>query len=126
MLVFIVALALLTGIVGVMFQNIRETQTVSNEPEERPLQVYRQTPCPLDAVTFEKLVVSAKTLEDGIKEKSWEYDARAYDEKLKSAQALAKQNRYRDAFREQCRSMLVLMDAVHRYRGKNEDFKPLW
>jgi hypothetical protein len=109
-----------------MFQNIRETQTISNEPEERPLQVYRQTPCPLDAVTFEKLVLSAKSLEDGIKEKSWEYDARGYDEKLKAAQAHARQNRYRDACREQCRAMLVLMDAVHRYRGKNEDFKPLW
>jgi serine/threonine protein phosphatase PrpC len=127
LMVFIVAaLTLLTGIVGVMFQNIRETQTVSNEPEERPLQVYRQTPCPLDAVTFEKLVISAKMLEDGIKEKLWEYDARTHDEKQKAAQALAKQNRYRDACREQCRAMLVLMDAVHRYRGKNEDFKPLW
>lgn len=127
LVVFIVAaLALLTGLVGLMVQNFRETQAVTNEPEERPLQVYRQTPCPLDFATFEKLLQSAKTLEDGIKEKSWEYDARSYDEKLKTAQALAKQNRYRDAFREQCRAMLVLMDAVHRYRGKNEDFKPLW
>ena len=34
--------------------------------------------------------------------------------------------KFGDAFREECRAMLVLMEAVHRYRGKNEDFKPLW
>lgn len=125
--VFIVAaLALLAGLLGLMVQSIRETRKTAQQPEERPLQVYRQTQCLLDAATFEKLAQSAKTLEEGIKEKSWEYDARAYEEKLKQAQALLKQNRFRDAFREQCRAMLVLMDAVHRYRGKNEDFKPLW
>jgi serine/threonine protein phosphatase PrpC len=127
LLVFIVAaIALLAGIIGLLIQNFRETQVVTKEPEERPLQVYRQTPCPLDAQTFEKLAQSAKSLEDGIKEKSWEYDARTYEEKIKSAQNLFRQNRFSDAFREQCRAMLVLMDAVHRYRGKNEDFKPLW
>ena len=32
----------------------------------------------------------------------------------------------REEHREQCRAMLVLMEAVHAYRGKNEDFKPVW
>ena len=90
------------------------------------MQVYRQTPCPLDASIYEKLVQSAKTLEDSIKEKNWEYDARGYQEHVRLAAAHFKQQRFREAFREQCRAMLILMDDVHRYRGKNEDFKPVW
>jgi len=118
---------LLTGIVIMMVQNFRETRKLAApSPDERPLQVYRQTPCPLDAAIYEKLVQSAHTLEESIKEKNWEYDSRTYQEKLKLAAAHFKQARLREAFREQCRAMLVLMEDVHRYRGKNEDFKPVW
>jgi protein phosphatase len=126
-LIFIVAvLSLMTGIVTLMVQNFRETQKLANETEARPLQVYRQTACPLDATIYEKLVQSAKALEENIKEKQWDYDEKAYQERLKQAAELFEHKRHRDAFREQCRAMLVLMDAVHAYRGKNEDFKPLW
>jgi PPM family protein phosphatase len=118
--------ALLGGILTLMLQHIRETRKVSAAPEERVLQVYRQTPCPLDAAIYERLVQSAQTLESDIKEKQWVYDAHGYHEKLKLAAAHFKQQRFREAFREQCRAMLVLMEAVHLYRGKNEDFKPLW
>ncbi len=124
---FIVAgFSLLGGIVALMAQSFWENRKPAEKPAERPLQVYRQTPCPLDAATYERLVESAKGLEDSIKEKQWEYDARGYQEKLRLATAHFKHQRFREAFREQCRAMLVLMEAVHRYRGKNEDFKPMW
>jgi protein phosphatase len=127
LLAFIVSgLAIMGGIVTLMVQSFRETRTVAPEPEVRPLQVYRQTSCPLDAATYDRLVESAKSLEHSIKEKKWEYDAKTYQEKLKLSSAHHKQNRLREACREQCRAMLVLMEAVHRYRRKNEDFKPMW
>jgi protein phosphatase len=124
---FIVAgFALLGGILTLMVQNFRETRKLSVEPEERPLQVYRQAPCPLDAAIYDKLLLSATTLEKTIQEKLWQYDVKAYQEHLKQATNHFHHLRLREAFREQCRAMLVLMDAVHSYRGKNEDFKPLW
>ncbi len=119
-------LAILSGIITLMVQNFREMRKQIDEPEERPLQVYRQMPCPLDAGIYEKLVLSAQNLEASIMEKRWEYDAKRYQERLKQAAQHFQQHRLRDAFREQCRAMLVLMDAVHSYRGKNEDFKPVW
>ena len=120
-------LALLGGIVTLMVQNIRAARKAgTDEPEERPLQVYRQTACPIDAAIYERLAQSAKTLLDSMKEKEWDYDAKAYQEHLKLASSQFKQQRFREAFRAQCRAMLVLMDAVHAYRGKNEDFKPMW
>lgn len=117
---------LLSGILLMMVQNFRDTRKAANVSEVRPLQVYRQTPCPLDAAIYEKLVQSAQALEDSIKEKNWEYNARGYQEHVKLAAAHFKQQRLRDAFREQCRAMLILMDDVHRHRGKTEGFKPMW
>lgn len=120
-------LALLAGILTLMVQSIRESRKKNSEPElERTLQVYRQAPCPVDAGIHERLALSAKALEGTIKEKGWDYDVKAYQDRLKQAAQFAKQHQVRDAFRAQCRAMLVLMDAVHNYRGKNEDFQPLW
>lgn len=117
---------ILTGVLLMMLQLFRDSRRLAHVPEKRTLQVYRQTPCPLDAAIYEKLVGASKALEDNIKEKNWEYNARGYHEHVKLAAAHFKQHRLREAFREQCRAMLVLMDDVHRYRGKNEDFKPMW
>jgi protein phosphatase len=119
--------ALLGGILTLMVQNIRETRKKSRQPEEeRTLQVYRQAPCPLDAAIYERLVQSAQALEESIKQRGWDYDVKTYQDRLKHAAQQFKQQHLRDAFREQCRAMLVLMEAVHHYRGKNEDFQPLW
>lgn len=119
-------LSLMTGIITLMVQNYRETRKLSSDPEERPLQVYRQTGCVLDAGIYEKLVQSAESLEKNIKEKQWDYDVKTYLDRLKQATQHFQHKRTREAFREQCRAMMVLMEAVHAYRGKNEDFKPLW
>jgi protein phosphatase len=128
MIVFIFAgLALLGGIVTLMIQNLRQSRMAAvEEPEERPLQVYRQTPCPHDAPLCERLIESTKLLEEEVRQKQWEYDAKKYQEHLKHAAVAFRLQRYRDAFREQCRAMTVLMQAVHAYRAKNEDFKPVW
>ena len=124
---FLVVAGLLAGgIVTLMVQNIRETHKVSAKPEERVLQVYRQTACAYDAALCERLMQSSKTLEEEIRAKQWEYDVTTYQEGAKAAAQLLKQQRYRDAFRESCKAMLLLMDTAHVYRAKHEGFKPVW
>ena len=126
-LAFIVSgLLLLGGIVTLMVQSIRESRKDTNKPEERVLQVYRQTACPLDAAAYERLLESARSLEEDIKGRAWEYDDKGYHDRLRQAAQHFKHHRLRDAFRELCRAMLVLMEAVHLYRGRSEGFKPLW
>ena len=120
------AVSLLVGTLAMLIQGFREIRITDPPPEEQPLRVYRQTPCPIDAAMYDKLVQSAKTLEEMIKGRNWEYDAPAYQDRLKHATQHFKHQKMRDAFREQCRAMLVLMEAVHRYRGRNEDFNPMW
>ena len=129
MYVFIVAgLLLLSGILALMLQTIREGRKKPGveAEEERILQVYRQTPCPLDEAMYDKLMQGTKSLEEDIKGKDWQYEQKVYQDHVKQASQHANRRRYRDAFRAQCRAMLVLMEAVHRYRGKNEGFKPVW
>ncbi len=123
---FLAGLSLLSGIGTLMIQHIREMRKLSEKPAERVLQIYRQLPCPLDQGTLERLEATTKSLEANIKEKGWELDTKKHLEHAKLAAAFAKQGKMRDAFREQCRAMLVLMETVHRHRGKNEDFKPVW
>jgi serine/threonine protein phosphatase PrpC len=126
---FVVAgVLLLTGIVTLMLYDIRETRkpAESDADEERILQVYRQAPCVLDAAMYDKLLQGTKSLEENIKSKQWEYEVKSYQERLKQAAVYYRQQRYPEAFRELCRAMLVLMEAVHRYRGRGEDFKPVW
>ncbi len=123
---FLAGLLLLGGIGALMFQHFREMRKLSEKPAERVLQVYRQTPCPLDDGILERLITTTKSLEGNIKEKGWDLDTKKHLEHAKLSVAFARQGKMREAFREQCRAMLVLMDTVHRHRGKNEDFKPVW
>jgi protein phosphatase len=127
MIAFIVAgLALIGGIVTLMVQNVRETRKMRKKPDERVLQVYRQTTCSFDSTLFERVMHASHTLEEDIRQKQWMYDAKAYHERAKNALVLFKLERYREAFREQCRAMMLLMDTIHLYRDKHEGFKPVW
>ncbi len=129
MYAFLASGALLLGGIAALivpFLGLARIAPAEGSAAEPRLHVYRQTTCPLDAAMYEKLLQSTKSLEENIKDKSWQYDARAYQEHLRQGASYAKQQRPWDAFRAQCRAMLVLMEAVHAYRGKNEDFKPKW
>jgi PPM family protein phosphatase len=127
MIAFIVAgFALIGGIVTLMLQNIRETHNMRRKPEERVLQVYRQAVCTFDAPLYERVMHASTTLEEDIRQKQWMYDAKGYHERAKNAAVLYKLERYREAFREQCRAMMLLMDTIHLYRDKHEGFKPVW
>jgi len=127
MIAFIVAgFTLIGGIVTLMVQNIRETHRVSNKSDERVLQVYRQAACSFDAAMCEKVMHASKMLEEDIIQKQWMYDVKAYQERVKNAGLLYKLQRFREAFREECRAMMLLMDTIHLYRDKHEGFKPVW
>jgi serine/threonine protein phosphatase PrpC len=127
MIAFIVAvLSILGGVLTLTVQHIRETRRSRSKPDERVLQVYRQTVCPFDAALCERIIQSSKALEEEIRQKLWQYDVKGYEQHAKAAAQHFKQQHFREAFREQCLAMLLLMDTVHLYRNKHEGFKPVW
>jgi protein phosphatase len=127
--VFILAgMALFGGLIGLMVQNFREGRPSLDEEEEEPHEacVYRQIPCTIDAPLLQRLALATRNLEESIREKGWQFDARVYQTHLSTAQRANTDGRARDAFTAQCRALLALMDVVGEQRGRGESFRPLW
>jgi protein phosphatase len=119
------ALALGGGLVGLLVQNLREKRREA-EPGPQPLRVYRQTPCQPDDVLLQRLIEATNTLERNVRSKEWNFDEEQFRDRLTQAQNHVLHARPRDAFREQCRAMLTLMEAVHQQRHRQETFSPIW
>jgi hypothetical protein len=124
---FIVAgLALFGGLVALMVTNFRETRVRPAAPQPRPVVVYRHTSCAIDPTLLQRLSGATATLEANIHEKGWGFDDGPYRAHVATAQLATQQGHLREAFAEQCRALIVLMDAVHVQRTREESFKPLW
>lgn len=121
------AVALLSGLAGLMIQNVGERRPPAEEPPApRAPQIYRSTSCVIDPATLHRLVQAVQTLEERIRERHWEADWDACRAHIEQGRRSQEQGDLRAAFREQCRAMLAFMEAVSRQRKKEESFKPLW
>jgi serine/threonine protein phosphatase PrpC len=119
-------LALFGGLVGLMVTNFRETRPRAAAPQARPVVVYRHTACAIDSALLQKLAGATKSLEANIHEKGWALDTGSYRAHGETAQLATQQGHLREAFAEQCRALMALMDVVHRHRTREESFKPIW
>lgn len=128
LLVFISAgVSLLTGLLVLLLQSLREGGAdQADEETPRPPPIYRRTLCPTDEPLLERLARATATLHADVEARGWHYEAPTYHEQLAQATRLRALGQLPDAFRAQCRAMLVLMEAVHLQRGKEEAFNPLW
>lgn len=121
------ALSLVSGLTWLMLQNVRENQAppARTEPATAP-HIYRTTPCAIDQSMLQKVSQAIEALEERVRERQWQADWEACERHLELARRHQRQGEWRDAFREFCRGMLLLMEAIHRQRNKEESFKPLW
>jgi serine/threonine protein phosphatase PrpC len=122
------AVTLLSGLAGLMIQNSRETTEPPRQEPDQPAvpRIYRQTSCAIEAAVIQRLVQAVETLEERIKEKNWQVNREACQEHRDKGLRLQKQGDLPGAFREDCRAMLLLMEAINKQRVKEESFKPLW
>lgn len=125
MAAFIVAgLLLVSGLGGLVLQNIRDRK--SPTAGKRRLHVYRQIPCAIDQGLVDRLDQALATLSGRVRDSDWSFDAiavAAHDDKARRA---IEQSDWQEAFREKCRAMMILMEAVHQHRNREETFRPLW
>jgi PPM family protein phosphatase len=126
--VFILAcLALFGGLIGLMVQNFRESRPATEEEESHEACVYRHVPCTIDAPLLQRLVQATQSIETDIHEKGWSFDQTPYQDHLGQVKRAVAEGRERDAFSEQCRALMALMDVVQDKRGGGgESFRPLW
>ena len=121
------AIALLSGLAGLMFQNMRETK--DPHPKEAPPvvpRVYRETLCRIELPVVQRVSHAVETLEERIKEKNWQVDWEVCKDHRDKGRLFEQQDNLLGAFRENCLAMLLLMDAIGKQRNKEESFKPSW
>ena len=119
------AVALVIGMVGLLVQ-ARAERRQATAPQRPQAKVHRQAACEIDAPLLEKLARAEATLEERLREHHWEADWAAYRKHHEVAQRLQKEGELADAFREFCRAMRPLTEALHRQRNKEECFQPVW
>jgi protein phosphatase len=119
-------LVVAAGLVGQAVSLAQEKRRQPVEPEPQELHIYRQVPCRLERPLVEKVAAALSRLEPQIKEKQWEVDWSSFREHHEAAQKLLREQNLTDAFREFCRALRPLADAVHRQRPKGDVFQAVW
>lgn len=127
---FVFLLAICTigpGIVGLvrqLFQD-RETETMEEEEPGEP-RIYRSVSCVLETPLLDKLARTTEALRQRAVEKELEINSEKFEQLYSEARKLRESGDVAGAFREYCRAMSVLTEAMQRQRGKEEVFQPLW
>jgi protein phosphatase len=118
--------AILAGLIGLVLQYVREKQRAGEEEEPTRIRIYSQSPCGIDRGLLDKLVRALAALRQHIVDKQWEADFEGCDQKQIQAEKHMAQGDLVGAFREYCRSMRPLTEALQRQRNKEEVFQPVW
>jgi protein phosphatase len=123
---FVVAgLLLMTGLIGLVMQGMRD-RNAAPPPVKRRLHIYRQIPCTIDQSLVDRLDQALQTLRSRIDENNWAFNQITFSNHESQSKDRIAKSEWLEAFREKCRAMMVLMDAVQQYRNKEEAFRPLW
>src|SRR5262249_6831750 len=129
MVLFVLAaVALFAGLGGLLWTHRHENNKLAEELDDEPRapQVYRQSSCRVDTPLLDKFARALTPPEQPIRRGDWQAD---FDESHVHRELAEKHMRggaLNEAFREYCRALRTLTEAVQRQRGKEESFKPLW
>jgi hypothetical protein len=121
------AVAFLSGLASLVYQHKREQESpppLITAPAEPA--IYRETACGIELPVVQRVMHAVETLEGRLKEHNWDIDRGVCQEYRDQGKRLEQEGDLRGAFREDCRAMLMLMEAINKQRNKEESFKPLW
>jgi hypothetical protein len=119
------ALALVVGIVGLLLQAREERRLAALPKPPRP-KVHREGPCAIEMPLLHKLARAEAVLEGRLREHNWDADWAVSRKHHEQAQRFLNEGDRAGAFREYCRAMRPLTEAMHRQRNKEEVFQPVW
>ncbi|HEY7328554.1 MAG TPA: protein phosphatase 2C domain-containing protein [Gemmataceae bacterium] len=118
--------AIVAGLAGLFLHYHRERQQASHEEEHEELRIHRHTTCRVELPLLDRLIGAIRTLHQHAAEKQWSTDWKSYEECATAAEALLQKGDLVSAFREYCRALMPLTNALNRQRNKEESFQPLW
>jgi protein phosphatase len=124
---FVLAAAVIVaGLVGLVLRLRREKERVPDDEvhERPPAKPYRTRACRLDRPLLDRLARATQTLKQRITERQWEADWAEFERHHELAEKHLGDGDLPEAFREHCRAMRPLAEAVQQHR-KDENGAPL-
>jgi protein phosphatase len=119
-------LTLLAGLLGLWIHRGREEQRRAQQAGRPRPKIHRHSPCDIEPPLLHKLSKAEAHLAQWARERQWDADWAVYDQHHALAEGLLTQGDLEGAFREYCRAMRPLTEAVQRQRSKEEVFQPIW
>ena len=124
---FAAAMAILAGFVGLWLRYRRERkQTAADDEPAAPPRVHRRSPCRIEPPLIDRLARAVSLLKQRAEESNWEPDWAEYEAHHGRAEERLRAGDRDEAFREYCRAMMPLSQALGRHRNKEEVFQPIW
>ena len=119
------ALAVIAGLGGLFMQNLRSKTEVTDE-EPRSLHIYRRTPCSIELSLVQQLAKAEALLRGRVRDNGWDVDWTNCEQHKERARRFQDEGNLVQSFCEYCRAATLLAEVVHRQRGKEESFQPVW
>jgi serine/threonine protein phosphatase PrpC len=118
--------AIIAGLAGLALHYHRERQRSVVEEEHEELRIHRQTSCRVELPLLDRLIRAIRMLHQFAVEKHWSPDWKSYEGSAAAAESMLQKGDLPGAFREYCRALMPLTNALNRQRNKEESFQPLW
>ncbi len=123
---FLGSAAIIAGLAGLALHYHGERRKAAVEEEHEEPRIHRQTTCRVESDLLDRLIRAIRTLHQHAVERQWPTDWKSYEECANAAESLLQKGDLSGAFREYCRALMPLTDALNRQRNKEESFQPLW
>lgn len=118
--------AITAGLAGLALHYYHERRRTIVEEEQEMPHIHRQTLCRVEPALLDRLIRAVRMLHQFALEKQWSPDWKNYEECAAAAESLLQKGDLTGAFREYCRALMPLTNALNRQRNKEESFQPLW
>ena len=128
-LFFVAALFIIAGVIGLFLHMQKEEPAgveIAQDDAPRELKVYKKSDCAVTAELTEKFAQIESSLLEGMRGQDMPADFDSHTPLAKAAEDAATKPDVPEAFRARCRSLLVLAEAFHKARHKQESFRPNW
>ncbi len=121
------AVAILAGLAGLTLNYFREQQVpTSGPPEHRPLNIYRQASCRIDRALVDRIAHAEAALHPIIQARGWGADWPVHQKHRELAESFVRQGDLPAAFREYCRALRPLTEAMLKHRNKEDSYQGVW
>jgi protein phosphatase len=120
------AVSLVAGLVGLLIHHKQEQEQLANAPEPTEIHVYHQTSTQIEQGLLDKLAKVEGVLQERIRDRQLEVDWGTFQKHHDLAELHRSRGEAQATFREYCRGLSILSEAVLKQRNKEEVFQPLW